>query len=149
MSLNNDQKVANNNFEQLLQSIQSKDKALLSSLFSSSGKNNCFSQSADELCNYFVGDVLSYNDWGGPYVQTDYEQGNVKEVMESTYDVKTTECDYRFAIRYIVRNNIYSESVGIESLYVIKREDDTLLKYAYWGDGKFTPGINIGIPNTE
>lgn len=148
MLLENDHKFANEKFENLLDVIQNDDIESLSLLFSPSGKNDDFNKFADELCNYFVGSVLSYEDWGGPYVEVDSEQGSVKKIMESSYDVITTEYNYRFAIRYIVRNDTKPENIGIESLYIINSKDDTLLEYAYLGDGEFRPGINIGVPNT-
>lgn len=149
MLVDNDTKLANKKLEELLDAIQTKDMEALSTLFSVGGRNAQFDQHADELFNYFTGAVLSYDDWGGANVQVDYEDGRVRKIMELTYDVKTTECEYRFAIRYIARNDMNLRSVGIESLYVIKRQDDTLLEYAYWGDGEFTPGINIGVQNAE
>lgn len=39
------------------------------------------------------------------------------------------------------------DNLGIHSLYIIKSEEDTDISFAYWGDGKDTPGINIGIKN--
>ena len=59
----------------------------------------------------------------------------------------TDKQTYRIAIQDCVIDETNSANVGIWSLYIIKMEDDTDPSFAYWGDGKNTPGININIKN--
>lgn len=147
----NDQRIANEKFEEILEVIQSENKERLRTLFSKESlkEAKAFDASVNELFDYFNGKVKLYDDWGGPFVETIQEDDCILQMMESTYDVETTECEYRFAIRYIIRDTTNINNVGIQSLYIIKLEDDSNPQYAYWGDGKNTPGININIKNVE
>lgn len=151
MILDDDRTIANKKLEEVLTAVQKQDKDTLTALFSADSLKNVemFHAQIDELFTYFEGDIESYNDWGGPVVETAREYFKVHEAMESNYDVKTTKGSYRIAIRTITRDSWDSNNVGIQSLYIIKLEDDPLPQDAYWGDGEFTPGINIGIPNAE
>lgn len=146
---NRDQKMADKRFDAVLDAIHNHDKDALVLLFSkeSLSEVNVSDETVAELFEYFAGEVIEYYDWGGPYVEMTKENGQVIQIVESTYDVKTTVCEYRFAMRYISKNTIAPDSVGVESLYIIKKADDVDATYAYWGDGAYTPGINIGIPN--
>jgi len=146
-----EQKVANKKFEEILEVLQSQNGDSLYSMFSANSIKSTegFDKTINELFKYFIGEVKSYDDWGACYVETSKENDEIIQVMESTYDVKTTAYEYRFAIRDIVINTVDSNDIGIQSLYIIKKVDDAYPEYAYWGDGKFTPGINIGIPNIE
>ena len=147
--MHDDRSIANEEFEKILQAVQIGDSDMLIELFSQKSIQNLkeFDKCVDELFEYFEGEVESYNDWGGPYVETIRENNQIFQLMESSYDVKTSECEYRFAVTYVVEDTNDSSNVGIQSIYVINSEYDTDLQYAYWGDGKNTPGINIGIPN--
>lgn len=149
MMLDNDQKTANYLFEKLLDALQSNDKDMLIKLFSINVFENIPNKQKvlEELFEYYTGEVESYDDWGGPVVETSKEDGVIIQVMESTYDVKTTECDYRFAIKRVTQDSSNSNNLGIHSIYIIKSSEDKYQDYAYWGDGKYTSGINIGVTN--
>ncbi|MBO5321264.1 MAG: DUF5104 domain-containing protein [Clostridia bacterium] len=151
LSLDKDFSVAKEKNEIILEALESQSNELLTMQFSTEYVNNTsgFSATVEELFDYFNGEVLSYNDWGGPLVETTKENDQVFQTMEATLDVQTTECEYRLAIKYVTKDTSNPKNVGVHSLYVIKANDDICLEYAYWGDGKFTPGINIGIPNIE
>ena len=151
MILDDDRTIANKKLAEVLTAVQKQDKDALTVLFSADSLKDAemFDAQMDELFTYFEGELESYNDWGGPVVETAREGFQVHEAMESNYDVKTTKGSYRIAIRTITKDSWDANNVGIQSLYIIKLEDDPLPQYAYWGDGEFTPGINIGIPNAE
>ena len=151
MSEKNDEKIAKLNFKEVVSAIQTQDKEMLTTLFSRTSIENASTFDADmtEIMSYFRGEVVSYNDWDCLYVEDSRENGRIFQAMESTYDIKTTEDEYRLAIRFVTKDTLCPDNVGIHSLYLIKRQEDTLLTYAYWGDGKFTPGINIGVSNAE
>lgn len=150
MVKNNDQQIVNSHFDRILTSIQNHDKEALVSAFTQDyhAESNLSDETIKRLFEYFDGEVDEYNDWGGPYVETTKENGQVVQIAEATYDVKTTVCEYRFAIRFFLQNTVNPKHIGIESLYIIKAAEDIDISYAYWGDGAYTPGINIGIPNS-
>lgn len=149
--VDNDRKIANQQLDNVVEAIRQQDTDALTVLFSGTAlkKASGFGEAATELFGYFEGELVSYDDWAGPYVSTEREWNYVLQIMESTYDVKTTECDYRIAIRYVAQDTSNKQNVGIESLYIIRSDKDEDLSLAYYGDGKFTPGINIGIPNCK
>lgn len=149
--LDDDQSIADKKLAEVLTAVQNQDKDALGALFSANSLKSVemFDAQMDELFTYFQGEPEAYNDWGGPVVETAREGFQVREVMESNYDVKTTKGAYRIAIRTVTKDSRASDNVGIQSLYIIKLEDDPYPQYAYWGDGEFTPGINIGVPNAE
>ena len=148
---NHDQKISNQKLEEILDAIQAKNKNRIILSFSPEAikKTDNFELSIDTLFDYFYGTVESYNDWGGPITVTTKENDEILQIMDSTYDVKTTKSEYRITIQYVVKDTANNDNVGIHSLYIIKTAEDITSQSAYWGDGKHTPGINIGIKNAE
>lgn len=151
VTMDKDQRKVNQKFEEVLTALQTQDSSTLRLLFSEESlqKAEAFDETVPELFVYFEGSVESVNDWGACYVETSKEDNQIVQSMEATYDVKTTKGDFRFAVRYVAQDTVNPNNVGIHSLYIVKAQDDSSLEYAYWGDGKFTPGIHIGIPNAE
>ena len=151
MALTNDERIAKKKFEEVVSAIQMQDKESLKTLFSRTITENedTLDEDTTRIMSYFCGEVVSYTDWDCLYVEDSKENGHIFQAMESTYDIKTTEDEYRLALRFVTKDTSCPDNVGIYSLYVIRKQEDILLTYAYWGDGKFTPGINIGIQNTE
>ena len=144
-----DNQIANARKEKVLEALQSKDESALKALFSKSAiadaKN--FDDGMKSLFDYYEGDFVSYNNWGGPGVEETREDGYRLKEFYSTYDVKTSERTYRFAMQDVTIDIANPNNVGIRSLYVIKMEDDTDPLFAYRGDGQYTPGINMNIKN--
>ena len=62
---------------------------------------------------------------------------NMSGVTQSTVN------KYRFAMEYMLLDTADADNVGIRSLYIIRLADDTDPQFAYRGDEKYTPGINI------
>lgn len=143
-----DRKKANRLFDEILDALESKDQEQLLSLFSKNVRETVLEleEQADDLSAYYTGITESYNDHDALYVQNYKEDDRVFQYMEATYDVKTTADDYRFAIGFYTDDS-YSDNIGVLYLYVIRSKDDCDLEYAYWGDGKNRPGINIGKQN--
>lgn len=145
-----DEKTANSRMDKVLEAIKNKDKDALKAMFSKKSITQAeeFDQSITNLFDYFQGDFVSYNNWGGPMseggINEDGSGRNWKRI-DSTYDVKTSKNEYRFAIQEYIQDTADKNNVGVWSLYIIKMEDDIDPQFAYWGDGKDTPGINIGI----
>lgn len=145
-----DREIADKKFDEVIDAIKNGDKDRLSSLFSKNAINGAenFDESVDELLDYVQGDIESYSDWSGALtVDRSSEEDEVVEIIEASYEVKTSEGDYRFAIVFFTSNTTEQNDVGIWSLYVIRKTEDTNPSYAYWGDGKNTPGINVDVKN--
>lgn len=142
-----DKEIANESFEKILNAIQNQDNSALKNLFSkkSVAASYDFDGSMTALFNFFKGQMLSYNDWGGPNTSdgmNDDGTGRNWKSIQSTFDVETKEGNYRFAIKTFIKDTADSDNVGIHSLYIIKAENSDI-QFAYWGDGKWTPGIVI------
>ena len=145
----NDQETANARMDKVLAVIKNKDVNALKAMFSKKVIANTenLDQSIADLFDYFQGDFISYNDWGGPLAEETFDYGDKQKILCSSYDVVTSEQTYRFAIQDFTTDTADPDNVGIWSLYIIKMADDTDPQFGYWGDGKDTPGINIGIKN--
>ena len=141
-----DESIANKQFEKLIDAIQTQDIDAVRALFSENALKEA--ENADEsirdLFDYFQGELISYNDWGGPGVTAEMEYGDYQKIYDSTYDFETTQDKYRLAMKIITADTTDTGNVGIRSLYIIRFEDDTRTDFAYRGDRKHTPGINIG-----
>lgn len=134
-------------FNQVLTALENGDREGLKMLFSprSVEQSQNFNKNMDLLFGYYAGGNATYEDDGPLVAEKSQDYGIERKVIEKSYDVTTDVDTYRFAIRFVVVDDTDADSVGIWSLYVIKRLDDTKPNMTYWGDGKNTPGINIGI----
>ena len=99
------------------------------------------------LIDYFDGKTIFYNNQCALNASRTREDDFEKKTISSTYDVETDKQIYRIAIQDVITNTLDQNDVGINSLYIIIKSEDTDPNYAYRGDGKNTPGINIGIKN--
>lgn len=138
---------ANDCFEELIAALQKRDSVAVQSLFSENAL--CEAQNMEEtvstLLDYYQGEMIAYDDWGGANLDggmNDDGTGRYWTAVYSTYDVETTQDQYRFAMELILRDSADVANVGIRSLYVIRLEDDPEPQFAYRGDGENTPGIN-------
>ena len=101
-----------------------------------------------EVFQYYSGKLVSFtNPCGAADESYSSENGHTKVEKYWTYDVTTSECKYRMTFYEVAEDTKIPENIGIWSISIIKMVDDTDPEYAYWGDGNFTPGINIGIKN--
>jgi len=146
---NNDQSTANAQMDKVLEAIKNKDKDALKSMFSKKAvaESGNIDNSIDQLFDFFQGNFVSYNDWNAVYTEDTINNGDRQKILESTYDVKTSKATYRFAIEEYAQDTADSDNVGVCSIYIINMEDDTNPQFAYWGDGKWTPGINFNKKN--
>ncbi|MCO7136717.1 DUF5104 domain-containing protein [[Clostridium] leptum] len=141
----NDAQVAEDTLEKLLSAIENKDEAGLKELFSQKAiaEDPDLDESILRLFDFFQGEILSYDDWGGPFSGMSRNgDGNSYKYLESTCDVETSKQNYRFAVQQFTIDTANPDNIGISSLYVILFED-TDEQYAYLGDGEWTPGINV------
>ena len=144
--MKDDSSVANDKFSELIDAIQTQDINTLKSLFSKNALKEAenLDESIRHLFDYFQGELVSYNNWGGPGVKAEMEYGDYQEVYDATYDFETAQDKYRLWMEIITVDTTDADNVGIRSLYIIRFEDDTRTDFAYRGDGEHTPGINIG-----
>lgn len=145
----NDQSTANARMDSVLEAIKNKDKDALKSMFSkkAADESENIDNSTGELFDFFQGNFVSYNDWNAVYTEETVNNGDRQKILDSTYDVVTSKQKYRVAIREITIDTANKDNVGIWSIYIIKLQDDTDPKFAYWGDSKWTPGINFNKKN--
>lgn len=142
-----DAQISNDSFETIIKAIQNQDENLLKSLFSKKAimEADDFEKSVTDLFDFYQGEMISYDDFGAQSINTginDGEFGFIWKSIQSTYMVKTDEQIYRIAIKEFVQDTSDIDNVGIYSLYIIKEENSDP-EFAYWGDGKWSPGIII------
>lgn len=77
------------------------------------------------------------------------ENGNRKLIYVFSYEVITNTDAYRVFIKATRTDSLNEKNVGVNSLYIIRFEDDTDTSTAYKGDEKYTEGINIGIKSID
>ncbi len=146
---NNDEDAANAQMDKILEALQNKDKDSLKALFSKNAidADETFNEDIDDLFDFFQGDLISYNNWGGPGVEEERYNDQRKKEFYSTYDVETSKQKYRFAVLDFTIDTANPGNVGIYSFYIVLA-DNTDEQVAYRGDGKYTPGINIDGGNS-
>ena len=139
-----------NKLEDLLEAIENQDSSAIMALFSESSKEHIeeFEASAEELINYYSGVHQSIALAGGSVFHRRDEKTGEQRTLTNAFEVTTSECVYRIWLAWNEKDTANSENVGINSFYIINKEDDINLFAGYCGDGKETPGINIGIQNT-
>ena len=141
-----------NKLEELLMAIENQDSVTVSSIFSENAKEQAkaFDASVEELIGYYSGSRQAIELPGAGACSShsrDSKTGEQK-ILYCSFDVTTSECVYRVSLDWTVIDTADSKNVGISSMYIIKAADDINLSSAYNGDGKETPGINIGVQNT-
>ena len=121
-------------------------------LFSESSKEHIeeFEASTKELINYYSGVHQSIEPLSGGMSSSYNSDGKKDEqrTLNRSFVVTNSDCVYRIWLAFTEKDTANSENVGINSFYIINQEDDINLFADYGGDGKGTPGINIGIQNT-
>lgn len=142
-----DHTTAQKTIERVLEAIETKNESALKSLFSKTvlSKAKTIDDSVEMLFDYFDGTVESYDDGAGPFVETTRAEENEYQFMESSIDVKTDVNEYRIAIQYVTKGD--KNDIGLVSLYILQKSDDKNPDYTYWGDGSFSPGIHVAVPN--
>lgn len=143
-----DSEISENNLEKLLTAIQSEDINQVKQLFAPniSTQIDDFDSSVVELLNYYDGIFDTYTT-GGLGSEVDRNSGVEKKWFNMSYDVTTTEDIYRIAIIWYVKDTSDSGNVGIWSLYILRFSEDEYPEMAYGGDGLWTNGIHVGVPN--
>lgn len=136
--------------KQTLSACETKDIELAKSKFAPNALVviDGFDDSFVLLSDYFTGTIIMHKDPnGGPESTKEVDQGYCREDKHWSLDVTTDKEEYRVAIHEVSMDTKNPDNVGIWSIYIIKMEDDTNPAYTYRGDGRYLPGIHIGIKN--
>lgn len=144
-----DEFIADTQMDSLLDTIESRDRNGLISLFAPNALNDAENvhHSIELLYSYYQGRHVSYNNWDATGVSTDRNDNHIVKKLYGTYDVVTDKDTYRFAFLFVAEDSANSENIGFQSVYVIRMDDDVSTQYAYRGDQTYMPGIHIGIQN--
>lgn len=127
--------------EELISCIESQDKRALTKYFAPRiAASDNFDQQCSDLFDFYTGTMESY-EWQAASAHEVASLRNYKETKVS-YDIFTTETTYRLSVLYCNKDDEDDRNIGILSLYIIHFED-TDPQYSYWGDGNWTPGINV------
>ena len=139
--------------DDIICSIETKDKERLLSLFSEKSKADCpeLDEQVEILFNYLSGQLISLGKFIGlPNTFSTYTEGElVKESHIPTYDINTTDGSYRLTFEYVEIDSNDMGNEGLVSLYVIRAEDDEDTTSAYRMSGEYIPGIHVGVSDDE
>lgn len=142
--------ICDEQMESFLNALEAQDTKSMIALFAQNAliEAENMAETVDLLYSYYQGNYYSYDNWGATNSEKIMENGYLRIEYYGTYDVTTNMGTYRFVFHYVAEDSFDEGNVGLNSIYVIKMEDDTDMQYAYRGDGLYTPGIQIGVPNT-
>lgn len=141
----NDEKIADKTFNQIISAIRLKDNSKIVDMFSNAIKSeDNLSQQALIFVNYIHGDIISFSSASEAGVGADYktETGKKRKEIQSSFCINTTESTYYVAIKECIKDEFDDNNTGIMSIYIIESSNWTE-DYVYRGDGKWTQGINI------
>ena len=99
----NNNQIANEQLEALLEAIQSKNAQAVKELFSDNAwaESGNMEKSILVLFDYFQGELVSYKSWAGPSVHATKNHGEYWKSYDCTYDFETTQDKYRHATEII------------------------------------------------
>ena len=120
-----DREFTDKTFAKLIDAINNKDESELRNLFSVNTQNSAknFEDSINYLINFFKEQTLEFEKTDGVGSKGHYEDG--KKVIEliTTYNVKSNEQKYYFAINLIRCDTFDNNNEGVISLYIINAKD--------------------------
>jgi hypothetical protein len=139
MHYNADDRITERQFKQVLIALKNKDKNLLKAMFSKKvlEESNLIDNDIDYLFNFFQGDVISWNQDGGPIVDLNINYGERLKEMKSFFKIYTSEQKYLVFILDYYEDTAHPENVGLYTLRIIKMEDEET-QFGYWQDMKIS-----------
>ncbi len=145
-SYSEDDALANGIFEKLVDAVEKRDGEAVRALFSKNALKDAknMEEATQALFGYVQGEMVPDQDWGRGGVSNEMAYSEYQRSFDASYDFETTQDKYRVATKIIMADDADEDNVGLMSLYIIRFADDTDQENDYWGDGKYTPGINIG-----
>lgn len=141
---NDDQSVARASFEEFMYNVNNNDSEAIRKMFSKNAADSVedLDKKIIELIEFSKGEIISYDDWGGPAAYESVENDRKTQEITSTFDITTSKGKFRMAIKEVIKDTTNTENIGIVSIYVTSTEK-TDEDFAYWGDGKWTHGITL------
>jgi len=145
LKVDTDEQKADDLLEDVIDAIERQDKEALIEIFSKQAINDTTdsASSAENLFDFFQGDVESWEKSSGPTVYESTNNGsNIKEVS-SYYFVNTDKQKYFFLLRDYPADAENPDNVGLYMLLVVKAEDrekiyDGSQKILYDGEQKLS-----------
>lgn len=95
---------------------------------------------------YFEGGNINVEPLVGVYSAGHRSNRKYSRELRAPFDVMTDANQYRMTMKCIVRDDWEADNIGIWSISMIERSQDTDLEYAYQGDAKFRTGIHFDGP---
>ena len=128
---------------ELLSYMENQDQAAFLAQFAPNviSDPDILEQQCSNLFQFFSGTVESQT-WKAAQNSASKELDEYHSETKVSYDIVTTEDHYRIAMNFCAEDNYDDGNLGLYSIYIIRFED-TDTKYTYWGDGNWTPGINV------
>ena len=128
---------------ELLSYMENQDQAAFLAQFAPNiiSDPDMLEQQCAELFQFFSGTVESQT-WKAAQNSASKKLDEYHSETKVSYDIVTTEDHYRIAMNFCAEDNYDDGNLGLYSIYIIRFED-TDTKYTYWGDGNWTPGINV------
>ena len=128
---------------ELLSYMENQDQAAFLAQFAPNviSDPDILEQQCSNLFQFFSGTVESQT-WKAAQNSAAKELDEYHSETKVSYDIVTTEDHYRIAMNFCAEDNYDDGNLGLYSIYIIRFED-TDTKYTYWGDGNWTPGINV------
>lgn len=110
-----------------------------------------FDSQLNEFYSFCFSNIAGYRD--RTYVaikdkEGDYESKFQRMSFTLIGDIENYQLCILWCIDWTPDEKDYSH-IGIWSLYIIKESQNPEPEYNYWGDGKWTLGINIGIISSD
>ena len=120
-----DEKYANGKFEDIVSAIEEKDKDKIISMFSDKIKSNFVDGevNVDKLFDFIDGEVQKWEKRGGPGVSESVNNGEKIKIINSYYNLYTTEETYFFFIEDSQINTADTNNEGLTLILVVKEED--------------------------
>lgn len=137
------------NIDTFVSTYNSKSKEEMSKVYSFYGKLQVnFEASLNNLYEYFDNEeIIDYKKeaLGGSFQRNgDFESNFLWMAYTLHTEIETFEICFNWCVHWIPEESSKTH-YGIWSLYVIKEKDNPTPQFTYWGDGKWTNGINIGV----
>lgn len=139
--------LADQTLEQLIHAVEARDAAAVKSMFAPAviDDTDSMDQQVSALLDFCTGGMTGYERYGPSTHMS--RCGTVRtKYLQASFDLTTTEGDYRIALRICVTDSENPKNVGITSMHIIRRENSDP-SHAYWGTNlDQTVGIFIEDP---
>ena len=139
-----DNKVADDLFQQVIDAIKNKDKVALKALFSKNALNNAvdLDKSVDTLLGFIEGEISTWvNPDGGPGASESINYGHITKELFLYYNVNTDTQKYFFLVDFYPIDTDHPDNVGIYTIMLSKVEDEDTVLSGY--RNVIYPGIYI------